>query len=259
MDVKIFIGYDTRERIAYDVLKYSILKNTKLDVDIIPLYHKELRRQGYFKRPWEQEAKTGNFRDLIDARPFSTEFSHTRFLVPELCGFEGWALFLDCDMVFTTDIQKLFDKINNKYAIMCVKHRQDCKSGKKMDGAEQQRYYRKNWSSFMLINCGHEKNKSLTKEIVNMQDGGWLHAFAWLHDDDIGALPGTYNWIEDSPVSSSNGRPNVIHYTYGGPWFHLDREIPYQDVWWHYYKGLMASDLYDPSDEFLHIKYGVKK
>src|SRR3990167_4847378 len=107
--LKIFIGYDTREKIAYDVLEYSIKKNTKTPTVIYPLYHKELRRQGYFGRPWETEGLTGNWRDIIDGRPFSTEFSHTRFLIPELCGYKGWALFMDCDMIFRCNIKSVFD------------------------------------------------------------------------------------------------------------------------------------------------------
>ena len=29
----------------------------------------------------------------------STDFSFTRFLVPQLMNFDGWAIFMDCDIV----------------------------------------------------------------------------------------------------------------------------------------------------------------
>ena len=37
----------------------------------------------------------------------STEFAFSRFLVPFLCGFRGWALFMDCDMLVLDDIARL--------------------------------------------------------------------------------------------------------------------------------------------------------
>src|SRR5688572_18495220 len=134
-ELTVFIGWDGREKIAYEVCKHSIEKHTKHNVKIVPLYHKELRRQGFFSRPWETEAMTGNMRDLIDGRPFSTEFSHTRFLVPALMKYKGWALFMDCDMVVRCDIQEVFSHIDNKFAAMCVKHRQNVTTGTKMDGS----------------------------------------------------------------------------------------------------------------------------
>ena len=252
--LKIFIGYDGSERIAYDVLKYSIEKNTRANIKIIPLYHKELRRQGFFQRPWLTGALDGNRTDLIDQRPFSTEFSHTRFLVPELCGFKGWALFMDCDMLVRCDIKELFDMIDDKYAVMCVKHRQEVKKGEKMDGAPQQSYYRKNWSSFVLFNCGHPANKELDRKAVNTATGGWLHSFAWLDDKLIGDIPDHYNWIEGT--SKAHVFPRIIHYTLGGPWYSSYDDVMFADEWDKYYTRYM-DDLPDMSDKILNVNYGA--
>lgn len=249
----VFVGYDGREKIAYEVLKYSIEKNTRAKVKIIPLYHKELRRQGYFHRPWLTEAVTGNHQDLIDGRPFSTEFSHTRFLVPELMKFKGWALFMDCDMIVRCDIKEIFEHCDDKYAVMCVPHRQVVKTGEKMDGAPQQSYHRKNWSSFMLINCGHPANRKLTREVVNTAAGGWLHSFSWIENDNlIGGLPGCYNWIEGT--SRSNLEPKVIHYTEGGPWFHGKKNVLYADKWDELYASFLELRP-EPSDKILQVDY----
>jgi len=243
-ELTVFVGFDTREKVAYDVLKHSIEKHTKSKVRIIPLYHKELRRQGYFQRPWLTGAMDGNSVDLIDQRPFSTEFSHTRFLVPELMNFKGWALFMDCDMIVRCDIQEVFDQIDERYAVMCVKHRQDVKKTEKMDGSPQSSYYRKNWSSFMLINCGHDSNKQLTRDVVNTATGGWLHALTWLEDHQIGTLPDYYNWIEG--CSRADVHPRIIHYTLGGPWFAHYKDVMHSEAWWQYYESF-NEELPDPS------------
>ena len=250
--LKVFVGWDSREKVAYEVLKHSIEKHTTANVDIIPLYHKELRRQGYFQRPWEVEGLTGNFRDMMDGRPFSTEFAHSRFLVPELMKFDGWALFMDCDMIFRCDVREVFQHVDPNKAVMCVKHRQKVERSEKMDGSPQQDYYRKNWSSFVLWNCGHPKNKQLKKETVNTATGGWLHAFSWLEDNDIGSLPDYYNWIEGT--SRGDVHPKVIHYTLGGPWFDGWKDVAFNDEWWKYYKSF-HHDLPDPAVQLTTVDY----
>lgn len=231
MNNKVFIGWDAREPIAYEVCKHSILSRTRQKLEVVPLKHRDLRQQGLFRRPWLTEATTGNWRDLIDDKPFSTEFSHTRFLVPHLMNYEGWALFMDSDMIFTTDIKKLFELKDDKYAVMCVKHEHKPKDGFKMDGRDQYAYFRKNWSSFVMFNCAHPANRHLTIEHVSFSNGGAMHKFSWLDDSLIGALPKTYNWIEGySPLEFP---PDVIHYTEGGPWFEDCKDVMFAEKWEH--------------------------
>ena len=253
-ELKIIIGWDDREKTAYEVCKHSIEKHTRSDIKIIPLYHKELRKQGFFQRPWLTQGHDGNRMDLIDGKPFSTEFSHTRFLIPELMKFKGWALFLDCDMLFRCDVKEIFDLIDNRYAVMCVKHRQNVKTGLKMDGSIQQTYYRKNWSSFMLLNCGHPSNAVLKKEIVNTATGGYLHGLSWLEEREIGDLPNCYNWIEGT--SPGNVVPKVIHYSEGGPWFSDHQDCAHADTWYDYYRSF-SEDLANPAMDLNTINYGA--
>jgi lipopolysaccharide biosynthesis glycosyltransferase len=189
---------------------------------------------------------------LIDGKPFSTEFSHTRFLIPELMNFEGWALFMDCDMIFRCDVRDIFKHCDDQYAVMCVKHRQNVKEREKMDKSPQSKYFRKNWSSFMLINCGHPANRRLTKEVVNTADGGWLHGFSWLSDRQIGELPDIYNWIEGT--SRGNIEPKVIHYTLGGPWLNGWEDVAFNDAWWNYYKSF-HHDLPEPAVSLNTVDY----
>ena len=65
-----------------------------------------------------------------------------------------------------------------------------------MDGAVQTAYPRKNWSSLMLFNCDHPSVKALTPEVVNRENGAYLHRLQWAEDSDIGALPVEWNWLE---------------------------------------------------------------
>ena len=97
MTNNVYIGWDDREITAYNVCAYSMKRRVKKPVNIIPLKHRELRKSDYFRRPWLTEATTGHRIDLIDGKKFSTEFSHTRFLVPALQGHQGWALLKDRD------------------------------------------------------------------------------------------------------------------------------------------------------------------
>lgn len=255
MELKVYIGWDQREKIAFDVCKKSIEHNTYNKVKVVPLCHKQLRRQGWFTRPWLTNAYDGNMTDAVDGKPFSTEFSHTRFLVPALMNYHGWALFMDCDMVWDADIKNLFAMCDDKYAVMCVKHNHKPAQGDKMDGVPQTQYHRKNWSSFMLWNCGHEANKKLTPEVVSTYPGNYLHAFSWLYDHQIGTLPPDYNWIQD--ISPAVTKPKVIHYTEGGPWFENYKEVKHADVWWRYYKRWLDSGEYEPIKETINVDYGV--
>jgi lipopolysaccharide biosynthesis glycosyltransferase len=214
--MKVFVGYDTREDIAYQVCKHSIKSKSKL-ADVRPLKQQELRDAGWYTRPIDKLA--------------STEFTFTRFLIPELTNFKGWALFMDCDMILTTDIKELFDQADPKYAVMCVQHDYTPKEGTKMDGQKQTIYPRKNWSSVMLFNCAHPSNAKLTMDLVNDPEinGAYLHRFSWLKDEEIGELDHTWNYLVG--VYDDIDKPKLIHYTEGGPWFENYRDCEFNNLW----------------------------
>ena len=216
--MNIFVGYDTREDIAYQVCKHSILSRQP-QANVQPLVQKELREAGLYTRPVDKLA--------------STEFTFTRFLVPELCNFKGWALFIDCDIILQTDIKELFDQADDQYAVMCVHHDYTPKDSTKMDGKTQTVYPRKNWSSVMLFNCEHESNKTLTQHLVNDLDidGKFLHRFSWLKDSEIGKLSNDWNWLVNWYQEPEDGTPKLIHYTEGGPWFENYRNCEYHKEW----------------------------
>ena len=215
---KVFVGYDPREDIAYQVCKHSIARRNK-EVLVRPLVQKELREAGWYTRPVDPLS--------------STEFTFTRFLIPELCDYKGWALFMDCDMILLTDIQELFDQADEKYAVMCVHHDYTPREGLKMDGQKQSIYPRKNWSSVMLFNCGHPRNKQINSSVVNDTNitGKYLHRFSWLKDSEIGELSHEWNWLTDWYKEPEDGKPKLLHYTEGGPWFENYRDCDYHKEW----------------------------
>jgi lipopolysaccharide biosynthesis glycosyltransferase len=213
----VYVGWDSREDIAYRVCRHSILKRSSVPVAVEPIIQSEMRERGLYTRPVDPLA--------------STEFTYTRFFVPYLMGYRGWALFCDCDFLFLADIADLFDLVDDRYAVMCVHHDHQPRENWKMDGAVQTVYPRKNWSSLVLYNCSHPKNRVLTPELVNRETGSFLHRFQWLDDADIGAVPETWNWLEGWNEKPESGHPNAVHYTRGGPWFDAWRYVDYGSLW----------------------------
>jgi len=238
----IFIGWDNREAIGAIVCKYSILYNTHNDNDLSVnfLNQRDLRNQKLYYRKSFLNA-SGQYFDSLDNKPFSTEFSFTRFLVPEVCrhqNLEGWALFLDGDIVVNTDIHNLFDLADDKYAVMCVKFNwlPDKSERYKMDGVIQTRYNKKLWSSLMLFNLSHPSVRKLDHITVNQSTGSHLHKFKWVADRDIGPLPEEWNFVPG--VTPDHTPPMAIHYTKGGPWFEEYRDCDYSEVWIDYLNSL---------------------
>ena len=222
MSLKIFIGWDEREQEAYEVCVNSLRKHASVELDIQPIIRSVLMDTGeYFRK----QPEAG-----------SVEFTYTRFLTPYLSRYKGWALFIDCDFLFTRDVAELFAFANDKYALMCVKHDYVPKNTTKMDDQKQVAYPRKNWSSCILWNCRHRCNKVLTPEIVSLQTGAYLHRFQFLEDEDIGELPLEWNWLggeydKEEFEKHHQAPPAAIHFTNGGPWFENHQNADYSELW----------------------------
>jgi lipopolysaccharide biosynthesis glycosyltransferase len=227
--LKVYVGYDQREHAAYEVCRHSLIRRSSLPVDCRPLTIDGLRRQGWYSR--EHYLVNGQRFDFQDKKPFSTDFSFSRFLVPALENYQGWALFLDCDFLIRGDIAQLFEDADKDKAVLCVKHHHEPEEGLKMDGVLQTRYRRKNWSSLVLWNCGHPSNRRLTVENANTRPGAWLHAFEWLEEHEIGMLPADWNFLVGWDKLPYNEVPRGLHYTSGGPWFSDTQDVPYADLW----------------------------
>jgi hypothetical protein len=215
--MKIFIGYDSREDIAYQVCRHSLLKHTSIPLDIKPIKQYEMRERGIYWR--EQDPLS------------STEFTFTRFLVPYLAGYKGWAVFMDCDFYWRGDVAGLQDYMNPSCGVCVVPHNYTPKETHKMDGKVQHQYPRKNWSSLMLINCGHKNTvEGLTLQDVNKRSGMYLHQLQWA-DKHVGHLPIAYNYLEGWHTRDDCPNPVAVHFTRGGPWFHGFKDVEYGQEW----------------------------
>lgn len=223
----VFVGYDPNEDLSFRVCKNSLERLSK-DVQVVPLSSRELRRLGLFKRRWFID-ENGQMWDHEDGKPCSTEFSFTRFLVPEICrqlGHDGPALFVDSDFLFLAPADELFDMFDPNYAVQVVKFNWQPINSFKKEMSLQTRYNRKLWSSLVLWNV--PANSNLTGEIVNTAVGSHLHAFGWLPDEFIGELPAEWNHIPgvSEPLDFF---PKAVHYSLGGPWLKdfEDKELSY--------------------------------
>lgn len=215
--LKVFIGYDPKEKDAYDVLEYSIKRHASKELEIIPLNLTALRNSGIFTRE-----NVG-----------TTEFSMTRFLVPFLSNYEGVSIFMDCDMLCKTDLTPLF--LVGSKTVYCVQHDYTPTPGKKAMG-ENVPYPRKNWSSFMVFN--NSKCKALTLDYVNTASPADLHRMTWANED-IGALDAELNWLVGEYPHNDNAL--ILHYTLGTPCFEEYKNCDHSEEWHNEYALLKSN------------------
>lgn len=227
MKRSIWIGYEPREEDAFTVARYTCRKHGG-DIPIHAIRLNDVRKAGFYTRPMSK--RDGRLWDDISDAPCATEFAISRFLTPILAK-EGWALFMDADMLVRSNLDELFSLADPSKAVMCVKHEHIDGSASKMDGQLQTFYKRKNWSSVMLFNCGHPANERLTIDLINTVPGRDLHAFCWLQDDEIGELPLEWNWLADVSPPMDDPAIAIVHHTLGIPSMPGYENAPFADEW----------------------------
>ncbi len=211
--IPVFIGYDPREAIAFHTCANSIIRNSSKPVSIIPV-------------------ALNLFKDYTETHTDgSNHFIYTRFLVPWLMSWQGWAIFIDGDMIVKGDIAELWNLKDQQMGsdVMVVKHDYKTKMKEKYLGAKNEDYPRKNWSSVILWNCSSFPNRKLTPEFVQQSTGSFLHRFTWLDDARIGELPKEWNWLPDE--YGPNPDAKLLHYTLGTPCFHEFADTPQSEEW----------------------------
>lgn len=214
--LKVFIGYDPVESVAWHTMVHSMLTRSSIPLAIIPVNLDNLRSIYTRKRDPKQ----------------SNAFSFTRFLVPYLSGYQGHALFFDCDMMLRVDIAEVLEVLEHDpgKAVYVVKHDYQPRDDIKYLNTVQYSYPRKNWSSVVLWNCEHPANRAVTAEMVNTASPMHLHRFQWLQDEQIGDLDVRWNWLVgeyDEPPSDVKN----AHWTVGGPYFEEYRKADFADEW----------------------------
>ena len=216
--VRVFIGYDSRIPVAFNVLAHTITHNSSLPVAVVPINLKNIGAYYHRERTSLQ----------------STEFSISRFLTPFLSNYEGWSIFMDNDIIVQSDIRNLWDLRNDDYALMCIKHDHKPESDHKFLGEKQTRYEKKNWSSVMLFN--NSKCRTLTPDYVNTATGLELHQFKWLDGDRlIGELPVSWNYL--AGYTKGVEHPDAIHYTEGGPYYPDYQSTEFAKEWYENFAG----------------------
>jgi hypothetical protein len=213
---------------AFTVAHASAKARMSWAIPVTAINLDDMRRLGYYRRP--TTVRGGRLFDVISGAPMATEFAISRFLVPHLAGRDGWALFCDADVMFRCDPHEIFALADSRYAVQVVKHThmpsdaamvaavnagRPVADGVKMDGQVQSWYAKKNWSSVTLWNLSHPSNRKLNMDLVNGLPGRDLHAFCWLHDSEIGALPRDFNHLVG--VDPVNPDARLVHFTEGVP------------------------------------------
>lgn len=198
--IPVFIGYDPREAIAYHVCTNSIIRQSSEPVSLNPLALNILK-------DYEEKHTDG-----------SNHFIYSRFLVPHLMNYQGWAIFMDGDMILRDDIANLWHLRDDSKAVMVVKHDYKTRMAEKYLGSKNEDYPRKNWSSVILWNCAHPSNAIVTPEFIQNASGAAVHRFTWLADNEIGELPKEWNWLDIE--YEWNPLAKLVHYTLGTPCFH---------------------------------------
>jgi hypothetical protein len=207
--IKVFIGFDKVESVAWHTMAHSILRQASRPVAIVPVNLANLR--GIYTR--ERDAKQSN------------EFSFSRFLVPYLCDYQGFGVFFDCDMMLRTDINDIFGEVDKDpgKAVYVVKHDYEPRDEVKFLNTRQYKYPRKNWSSVVLWNCAHPANRVVTTEYVNHATAMDLHRFHWLKDDEIGDLNIRWNWLVGEYAEPPADVKNVHFIEY--------QDVDFSDEW----------------------------
>lgn len=215
--IPLYAGFDEREEVGFHTFASSVIHRASRPVSIHPLH------LGMFRGFYEEKHGDG-----------TNAFIYTRFLIPFLQHFTGWAVFMDgADMVCLGDIAELWDHRDHYKAVQVVKHDYQTKHPRKYVGtqmeADNRDYPRKNWSSVMLINCGHFAWRQMTPERVMAMSGADLHQFAWVESERVGDIPREWNWLADE--FGENKDAKLLHWTAGIPGFPAYANAPMADVW----------------------------
>ncbi|BAS59559.1 lipopolysaccharide biosynthesis protein [Leptolyngbya boryana NIES-2135] len=230
--VNVFIGSGEASLLERKVLMYSLRKHAQQDLDIYVLNgtHNaiELNDQPPFLAPMSLRAKYCNV----------TEFSLYRYLIPELCQFQGRAIYVDSDMICLTDISKLFETSLNGCHFL-AKRESYAHMGDAFWGL-----------SVMLIDC--DRTRFNLEQILDEIDQGLYTysdfscmspAFLAHHSYQIGELDPHWNVFDYWDASTK-----LIHYTnlLTQPWKHPNH--PYGELWFQYLDEAISAGVVSDRD-----------
>ena len=221
--LKVCIGYDHREAIAYHVLSHSILRRASGPVCIQPIMLSQLPMFTRERSPLQ-----------------STDFTYARFLTPWLADDGEVSIFMDCDMLCLGDIYELaaIAKADPYQDVFVVKHDYLPRTEDKFLGAKQTVYPCKNWSSLMVFNGHRQSVRNLKPEYVNKAEPMDLHQFKWAQS--LGSLDPEWNHLvgEYPP----NPKAKLVHFTLGGPYVRGYESCEFSFEWFEELRDLQHRD-----------------
>lgn len=212
--IRVFIGFDPRQPLAFNVCASSVIRGSSKTVAVTPL----------------------TLRTMPIKRKGLTEFTYSRFCVPQLCNYEGRAIFMDADVVVEGDVAELNDAADPQAAVSVVKNAR-----------------RFEWPSVMVFN--NELCKQLTPELI---ERGEPFAFGWANK--VGDLPPEWNHLVG--YDKADKEPKLLHYTQGIPCWPETAGCEYAKNWHSEhsfmnssvaYKDLMGTSVHDK-----HVKARLK-
>ena len=200
--IRVFIGADERQPIAYNVAQHSIFQHTTVPVSVTKLCIETLpvKRRGL------------------------TSFTYTRYLVPWLCNYEGHALFMDADTLARADLSNL--PWNATEAVSVVPHTTVMKRGEQVNVTFER-------NAVMLFNCAACKN--LTPEYIEKGSPNKITEWA----QSIGSLDKEWNHLVgyDKP----NPDAKIAHFTMGIPCFPETEGDEFADEWKEAHRSMNAT------------------
>lgn len=195
--VRVFVASTAAEWLPTRVLEFSIQETSALPV--------QLHRIASFERSIPMPSELRN-------RP-RTPFSFQRFLIPELCGYQGRAIYLDADMQLVTDIGVLWGSPMDGHDLLTVR-----------EGNEG----RKGQFSVMLLEC--ERLQWRIESIVQGLDEGRYTYEQLMHEMCVASSVGrTLDPGWNSLEKYEAGRTHLLHYTDMDtqPWVSLNNPLSY--------------------------------
>ena len=225
--MKWYVGFDWRDSTALEVFLRSLQKHSSINFGVVPLVERKLRRQGLYWRSYHVDGD-GQMWDDRDGKPFSSDFSFTRFAVPILeADSDDLVIYSDPDILVRSDPAEMIEAIDRSMVVSCVHHDHAPPESDKMDGVRQTQYFRKNWSSLMVFRPSLCKN--LTKYAINNRAGQYLHALLWAEDGQIGKIEEKWNWLEG--WSDAGIDPAIVHFTRGTPDMTGHEDAAFAEEW----------------------------
>jgi hypothetical protein len=199
--VKVYVGSQPEQMLATKVLEFSIRRHSSMSAEVLPIHE--------FSRPVPVPRDARN-------KP-RTPFSFQRFLIPELKGFVGKAIYLDSDMLVFRDIKTLWSKDMGDANILAA-HEDEGSS-------------RRPQFSVMLLDCKKLQHWRI-EDIVAQLDADAFSYEQLMYDMCIaGNIAPDIEREWNSLEHFDPGRTCLLHYTDMNiqPWLSLNN--PHGDLW----------------------------